>query len=319
MLILVALSWLGGLVFLYFTLVLVVAGKPRFVFLGLIPTVACFMIGRRLRVGKRKTILYLRRFHTLDTRLRGAITWFLDRRYRVLTLDDGKLKPARMPLVDVVGALITGVLWGGLVGLLAGITVFGFTDEPPELQVWNVLVTAIMILPGFAAGLLFSVIRIIAVLRRARLHVRERPDMQQLTKKLNLLRGSGITTSYLVPRLVVASVTDELWRDAVARAAAETACVLVDVSEPSENLLWEIDYLNENSDRPVIFAANRQAFQRWHDESPDTSSSDVRRLRRRLEDRDVLVYDGTGSLGTLRLGKSLTAAFDNLLWSPTQQ
>ena len=60
------------------------------------------------------------------------MAWSLDRRYRVVTLDDGVLAPPRMPIADVIGALFTGALWGGFAGLTVGLSLSGFsTAEPP--------------------------------------------------------------------------------------------------------------------------------------------------------------------------------------------
>jgi hypothetical protein len=308
---------LGGLASLYATLILAIAAAPRYVFLGLIPSVAFFIAARRARIGRRRTVLYLRRFRSHDQRLRRAIAWILDRRYRVVTLDDGMMAPARMPIADVIGALLRGALWGAFGGLVVGLSLFGFsTSEPAELQVWNVVVTAVAMMPGMALGLCIELVRLIAVQRRTRVHIRELEDLTRLDAALRRLRGGGMVPSYLVPRLVVVSTTDKCWHAAVKLAAAQTACPMIDVSEPSANLLWEVDQVLSNRGAPVVFAANGEAIRHWRDQAEAGGSAEAAALGRRLEEQDVLVYEGEGVRGTWNLGRSLTAAFDNALLAP---
>lgn len=314
---LVALCWLGGLGSLYATLLLAIAAAPLYVLLGLVPCVAFFIAARRTRMGSRPTVLYLRRFHVRDHRLRRAIAWSLDRRYRVVTLDDDMMAPARMPMADVIGALLRGALWGALGGLAVGLTLLGFSSsEPAELQVWNVLATAVAVVPGLIIGLCVGLVRVIAVQWRTRVRVREQEDLARLGAALRRLRGGGIAPSYLVPRLIVVSTTDECWHAAVKLAAAQTACPVIDVSEPSANLLWEVDQVLSNTGAPVVFAANGESIRRWRDQSEAGGSAEAIALVRRLEEQEVLVYEGEGVRGTWNLGRSLTAAFDNALLAP---
>jgi len=313
----VAICWLSGLALLYATLLLVIAAPPRYVYLCLVPSVAFFIAARRVRIGRRPTILYLRRFHSRDQRLRRAIAWTLDRRYRVVTLDDGMMAPARMPMADVIGALLRGALWGALGGLTVGLSQFGFsTSEPAELQVWNVLVTLVAIVPGLALGLCIGLVRVIAVQWRTRLRISAQEDLTRLEAALRRLRGGGMAPSYLVPRLVVVSTTDTYWRDAVTLAAAMTACPVIDVSGPSANLLWEVDQMLSNREGPVVFTANGDAIRQWRDQAAAGGSAEAAALAQRLEKQDVLVYEGEGVRGTWNLGRSLTAAFDNALLAP---
>ena len=45
------------------------------------------------------------------------------------------------------------------------------------------------------------------------------------------------------PRLVVLRVASEVWRQTVMRLASAGSLTIIDVSEPTENLLWEIQEL----------------------------------------------------------------------------
>jgi len=299
---------------LYGTLILAIAGAPRHVFLGLVPCVAFFIAARRLRIGSRHTVLYLRRFRSRDRRLRRAIAWSLDRRYRVVTLDDGLMAPARMPMVDVIGALLRGTLWGGLTGLTVGLGLLGLsTSEPAELQVWNVLATAVAVVPGLVLGLCAGVVRVIALQWRTRVRIKDEEGLARLGGALRKLRGGGIAPTYLVPRLLVVSTTDTFWRAAVKLAAEQTACPVIDVSEPSANLLWEVDQMLSKKGGPVVFTCNGEAVRHWRDQASAEGSAETVALAQRLEEQDVLVYEGEGVRGTWNLGRSLTAAFDNAL------
>lgn len=314
---LAALCWLGCLTSLYATLILAIGAAPRYVYLGLIPSVAFFIGARRLRIGWRPTVLYLRRFHSHDQRLRRAIAWTLDRRYRVVTLDDGLMAPARMPMTDVIGALVSGALWGSLGGLTVGLSFFGFSaSNPAELQVWNVLMSAIAVVPGLLLGLCIGLVRVIAVQRRTRVRVSAQEDLSRLKIALHRLRGGGLAPSYLVPRLVVVSTADTYWREAVTIAAGQTACRVIDVSEPSANLLWEVDQMLSNRGGPVVFTANGEAMRKWRHQAAVGGSAEAAALAERLAEQIVLAYEGETIRGTWNLGRSLTAALDNALIAP---
>jgi len=111
----------------------------------------------------------------------------------------------------------------------------------------------------------------------------------------------------------VVSTTDTFWRAAVKLAAEQTACPVIDVSEPSANLLWEVDQMLSKKGGPVVFTGNDEAVRHWRDQASAEGSAETVALAQRLEEQDVLVYEGEGVRGTWNLGRSLTAAFDNAL------
>ena len=57
----------------------------------------------------------------------------------------------------------------------------------------------------------------------------------------------------LAPRLVVLSVASNVWQQAVERLASVASVLLFDISEPTENLLWEIEELKSRWGSRCIF------------------------------------------------------------------
>lgn len=107
------------------------------------------------------------------------------------------------------------------------------------------------------------------------------------------------------PRLVVIRVASRVWREAVSQLAALSSLPLIDISEPTEHVLWELDELIRRfGDKCVLIGHYHQvtALAAAHDR--DTASSVERRLARLLQGRDVLAYT-TDRPGLRRFARSL--------------
>jgi hypothetical protein len=89
----------------------------------------------------------------------------------------------------------------------------------------------------------------------------------------------------LAPRITVARVSDHLWQTVVRRLAAVSDAVIVDVSFPTGNLIWEISTLEGAGARwlPIGRLDRLQALA--HDPSPEATE-----LRRLLGRREVIGY-----------------------------
>ena len=94
------------------------------------------------------------------------------------------------------------------------------------------------------------------------------------------------------PRLMVLRVATPFWQATVSSLAAVTSASIIDVSEPTENLLWEIEELYRRCGRRWIMIGERARVARWTDggASPPPGSLEAR-FAARLDARDVLVYD----------------------------
>ena len=57
----------------------------------------------------------------------------------------------------------------------------------------------------------------------------------------------------LAPRLFVLSVDSSVWHETVSRFARQSSVALIDISEPSGNLLWEVEELTLRTKTPCVF------------------------------------------------------------------
>jgi len=106
------------------------------------------------------------------------------------------------------------------------------------------------------------------------------------------------------PRLVVLRVASDVWRQTVRHFASLSSVVLVDVTEPTEHLLWEIEELKVRRGTPCVFIARHdRALEIAGLAGPSAHAldADVARL---LELDEVLAYT-TDRAGMRRFARAL--------------
>ena len=67
---------------------------------------------------------------------------------------------------------------------------------------------------------------------------------------------AGRSRKVIAPRLVVLRVADPVWRETVRRFAEIAEIMLIDVSEPSENLLWEVEHTTARFGARCVFTCH---------------------------------------------------------------
>jgi len=73
----------------------------------------------------------------------------------------------------------------------------------------------------------------------------------------------------LIPRLTVLRVSSAIWQLAVQRIAGSARLVVIDVSEPTENVLWEIAELHRDFGARCVLIGQHD-----RDKQPETKRSD---------------------------------------------
>lgn len=94
------------------------------------------------------------------------------------------------------------------------------------------------------------------------------------------------------PRLVVLRVASHVWQHAVAELASVSSLPLIDISEPTDNVLWEVEELTKRfGDKCVIIGHYDRVVTLATLSSGDGACHSVeRRLARLLQGREVLAY-----------------------------
>jgi hypothetical protein len=277
-------------------------------------TLLLWFAGKAAIRGRRRTLLFLRRFGfgPATAVVSTAVGTHLGQRWRAVTLDDLRAEPV---------GVRTGVLrffgWGALVSFGALVlgaafaVLFFATDgailrsaigdyEPPKGANLGAA-----ILGAFGHALVMSVLVVLAIvvvlavvvaltayLWRGRFVVRaaERAKSRVIESEAvaaRVLRSvERMSRRIFAPRMTVLRVADDAWRGVVSSAAGSAAAVLVDVSEPGENLLWEIATILPAARGRALFVGRDDLVRRVRD-APEGPAA---RLRTALDGTTVLTY-----------------------------
>jgi hypothetical protein len=107
------------------------------------------------------------------------------------------------------------------------------------------------------------------------------------------------------PRLVVLRVASPAWQQTVSALALVTAVSILDISELTENIAWELDELQRLCPGRCILIGEQAHIARWASEPArlDPGSLDAR-VARLLDGRDVIAYT-TDPKGMRRFARAL--------------
>jgi hypothetical protein len=286
--------------------------------------IASWLIGSRLLRGRRRPVLFLRRFGFVGATeaLTFAVATAIGSTWRLVTLDDDKVAPVGatkglrlgscMATLLAGSAVVYGLFWafgGGLgrtldeVGKSAAKSAMRQGNQNPVQAVIGSIfaVMVSMIAVGVILGVLvamaialsttialFSVGSYLSVRRAERakkLEVRSAQMVEPATRAV-LRRARRV----LSPRLVVVHVASGAWRLAVDHLASHCAAVVVDVSVPSENLLWEIRNLRRVGGVGWILVGDIEHVSGLAGGGSVQASTLGRELVDLLEGQDVLAY-----------------------------
>ncbi len=146
--------------------------------------------------------------------------------------------------------------------------------------------------------------------RSKTLAVRNHADLHQVVATI-----TERSRRVLAPRLVVLRVAHDIWQETVTRLATVTAVSIIDVSEVTENLAWELSELERLfGDHYVIIGEYGQVL-RWEQpplEVPAANSLEFR-LREWFEGREIVAYtaDAAGRRRFARTLRSVLLSLDS--------
>jgi len=114
-----------------------------------------------------------------------------------------------------------------------------------------------------------------------------------------------LSRSVFAPKLIVLRVATPVWRQTVSRFAEVCSAPLIDLSDVSENVFWEIEELTRRFG-PRCLLVGRHDRVAWLADPPPGLGSDQERLLRLIEGHEVLAYT-TDRRGIRRFARSLRA------------
>lgn len=288
-----------------------------------------------LTAPKKATALFLRRFRleAVSTSMSHAVEHGIGRHIRIVTLDDRSFQSLEAPAVVrkfsrwtaptilTVFALvvIAGLVLGTWLFLrysfsMNGLGVIGMLIVPMTIMLTAPLIVPVCLYLATQFGILLALRG--RVRRRARILVVNRGHLESFENRVRTLSNRWRGATILEPQATVVEVSDGLWKEAVRVGLKKSDYLLVDVSQATENLLWELEgVLRENSHR-VLFTAEENLFANWTG-SPTASPTEVR-ADALLSGREVLGYAGSRRLDRKRYRRSLIRCIDNMFPEPSQ-
>lgn len=297
------------------------------------------VVGERMLNGQRNLVLYLRRFgYTSSTRTVSAAVARIGRRWRIATLDDRSIRPMgpRGSRALAVAGRVTGSLWavaGGLGKAVVSIAILGglgtialvLTGRDDVLARFGVR-NPINLLMSFATVigvvLVVTVAGLVAVIVLAPfigqgdtvisdIHEADASKALSVTdgKSLAVARGMMIARGRKIisARLFVLKVETAMWQRTVLAVAADSAVALIDVSEPTANIIWEIDQMQRRFGRRCVFIGHYDRLA--HLFAIAEPGSVQAQMQERLDGCQVLAYR-TSRAGTRHFTRALRAALE---------
>lgn len=228
--------------------------------------------------SRKYPVLYLRRFGMpANVIVRRAIKGGLGRTFRFIALDDSRFPQVGMPWIErVLG--IAGIPFLTLLILVGGFLLIGQL-LPAEIGV-DIAKDLIHVLRYWLAVLwtvaMMAYAHLWRVRRRSRIRVRRPAHVARLAYCARACGTWWLRASFLAPQITIARVADAVWRPAVCAVAAQSAVTLVDVSEPTANLQWEIEYLHE-AGCACVFIGEHERLSAWL-AAPNAAAAGVRDL-----------------------------------------
>jgi hypothetical protein len=292
----------------------------------IIAMLVCLILGRWLLRGRRRLVLFLRRFGFVGATevLTFALANAIGSSWRLITLDDSAVSPVgasgrirwitlsaiALSILIPTGVILWGLLFGfnlikpidagdGLIGGL--LTLFSVLI----LVVVVVVIATFMALAFLLLGL-FSLGSYLAV-RRAETSKRIAiPSAEQIEAVSRSVARR--VRSVISPKLVVVSVADTVWQETVRRLAAFSAAIVIDVSEPTSNLLWEVSTLKPELRLHWILVAEKERLNSW----TAATGSDLNQKLLALLDGDTVLAYSLERADRKRFARSLRNRLDAL-------
>jgi hypothetical protein len=292
-------------------------------------------LGLRLLRGRRRLVLFLRRFGFDDaTRaVSFAATKAIGRSWRLVTLDDDKVKavgastgPRRLAGVTALLALVplAYVAWWmhthSTDSLINDVTSSGGASDSTDIA--NVLANAIV--TAMVSGAIVALIVIFAVVTGivagmsslllattygfARHAEHAKKDRIRSPKEVGSRSQAIMRRSrhIFAPRLVVVTVANPVWQQAVHSFARTAATAIIDISVPSENLRWEISTLLPAMGRKCILVGRLDLLTTRLIDGRTVFTSP---LEREIDGHEVLAYRPDES-GVRHFSRALKATIE---------
>jgi hypothetical protein len=130
--------------------------------------------------------------------------------------------------------------------------------------------------------------------------VQHPPDISRIATEV-----SRRSQRIFAPRIVVIRVHSLLWPGTVTALAGRAAGVIVDVSDPTENVLWELEEMERLCRGRYVLIGDETSIRRWSASTEvEGAQTFAARFATQLRDHEVLAYT-TDAAGMRRFARAL--------------
>ncbi len=306
--------------------------------------VAGLILGLRLIRGRRRLVLFLRRFGFDEATkvLSFAAASAMGQRWRLVTLDDNRIAPVFG--IKASGRILGFLRWAFLIAIVVSLfwmfgdgfkdylggVVSGLKSDASggglQALIGQIVVIFVMtIVIGAIVGGLFLIG--IALLGAGVLfswrsfHAYKKAEVGQSRVIKNNIEIEPVIQTVLrlsrkifAPRLVVVRVDSGIWQEVVKRFTGVASVVLIDVSSPGQGLLWELENLKGKHRQKTLLVGQYEALEMLSSlpaENRDSVATE-QRLARLLDGESVLAYGADDPAQMRRFAKLLRAKLNDL-------
>jgi hypothetical protein len=226
--------------------------------------------------------------------VRALVQSRLRSRFRLVTLDDTSFAPLGprwtsilLSLTPAAALLLSMALWVPEFLALAEREVRGEGTFGGQAWLAYRLIVKV-VLTGAALLLLLSMAPLVAHFARRR-RADDSRGVARVVRQLKRLRSWWRAPAILAPSATVVTVADACWQQAVVDIARISSVVLIDISEPSPNICWELRALQRER---VLLLARRDSMDAWWGVPvPDAWAAAAAEIRELAEGLPLIVYD----------------------------
>jgi hypothetical protein len=288
--------------------------------IGIITSFLLFgYIGLALLEGRPRSVLFLRRFGRNWAILSPRGSTGLGRRIRLVTLDDSRFRAAAVPRLDWWLSSFAPPAIAVLIVILGAGTARSWLGTFDESNDSTYIYFSYFF--AFWAWMLWVVLLMLIMHRRrlfrtAMVHVTTKEQLALVADRLRSATRWWSRPGIAARRATVVSCTDEMWRAAVVTFASRVDAIVIDVSFPSENLIWESQQLAEMN-IPTFYIADAEQRSDSAVNNPEDHSAELRiRLHKAIGEKTTAKYVASKAAELRRFRRNLT---DAILRSPLER
>lgn len=273
--------------------------------------VVLLYLALNLLASRKRPVLFLRRFGLdINSVVSRVIQRGLGRQFRFVTLDDGRFPALDVPAFERWATRLGPPLVAVLVVSGALVARENLSAHPASNGATQQTAAQMSLVMGYWVAILWVLLmlgwaHLLRVRRKSRYNIGTEGQLKTFLFDIRQLGRWRLRSSLMRPQAVVAKVSDALWQSCVLAVAGEFGVALIDTSDPTANLQWEIERSREMA-LQCVFIAEKGRLLSWTGDSADTAATPAgETILKLIGDEPVLLYNASHKLGGAAFRPSL--------------